>query len=379
MKKTIYIWLTIIAITTIIVSCAKINKITDSLTKPSARDVYEREFKNGDVAYQQWKAEYTAALSDSIELTLPYLEKGTFNAPNISAYSYTIHLLEGQVLTAEVVRDSVNQRVFADFYEAAPTGFRHIASQKPEDNSFEYPITATGTYKLILQPEINAATNFYISIGIKPAFGFPVAGKGNSAMQSFWGYDRDGGARKHEGIDIFASRGTPVVAVTDGNIGFTGERGLGGKQVWLRAGMFGPSIYYAHLDSIAVVDGMKVSAGDTLGFVGSTGNAKGGAPHLHFGIYRNGAVDPHAYIYKILKPEIPSLKKFSRSFKADAVKVKGATANLRKSPSTNAAAIDTARANDKLQLLGEHGEWLHIKTMTGKKAFLHKSLASEVK
>ncbi len=94
----------------------------------------------------------------------------------------------------------------------------------------------------------------------------------------------DGGNRNHEGVDIFAAKGTPVVAVANGFVTRTGNQGLGGKQVWLRDSSSGNAYYYAHLDSILTESGKQVRINDTLGFVGNTGNAAGGSPHLHFGI-----------------------------------------------------------------------------------------------
>ena len=74
---------------------------------------------------------------------------------------------------------------------------------------------------------------------------------------------------------------------------------VGGKVVWLRD-TFGNSLYYAHLDSQAVSSGMRVDVGDTLGFVGNTGNARTTPPHLHFGVYRRGEgpVDPYWFVYR---------------------------------------------------------------------------------
>ena len=72
------------------------------------------------------------------------------------------------------------------------------------------------------------------------------------------------------------------------------ESGLGGKQVWVT----GPAMerhYYAHLDGWAegLATGQVVWPGDTLGYVGDSGNARGTPPHLHYGIYGNeGALDP---------------------------------------------------------------------------------------
>ncbi|RZK50032.1 MAG: M23 family metallopeptidase, partial [Hymenobacter sp.] len=128
---------------------------------------------------------------------------------------------------------------------------------------------------------------------------FPVKGRTDQAIGSFWGNERDNGARRHEGVDIFAPRGTPAVAATDGYITRTGESKLGGRVVWL-ADAQGQHLYYAHLDKQLVQPGQRVRAGDTLGLVGNTGNARTTAPHLHFGIYRagRGAVDPWPFLHR---------------------------------------------------------------------------------
>src|SRR5690606_13280299 len=139
-------------------------------------------------------------------------------------------------------------------------------------------IKASGFYKIIVQPQMKLKFSFVLKIYTEPLYEFPVSGAGNKNIQSFWADPRGDGSRSHEGVDIFADRGTPVIAVTDGIIASVGERGLGGKQVWLRDGLFGKSIYYAHLDSIAVSEGKRVKIGDTLGFVGNTGNAKTTVP-----------------------------------------------------------------------------------------------------
>jgi hypothetical protein len=217
-----------------------------------------------------------------------------------------------------------------------------------------------------------ANSNFFITLHKKPLYTtFPVAGKGNAAIGSFWGMERDGGKRSHEGIDIFAKKGTPVVAATDGFVSYTGDRGLGGKQVWLRDGLFGASLYYAHLDSIIAQSGARVHAGDTLGLVGNTGNARFTPAHLHFGIYRNsGAVNPLPYVFA--KEKI-SQKQFNRSYKTQNLKVKG-TANLRQGPSATAPVVGTAAANESITLLGQSRDWLHVQTALGKKAFISKTL-----
>lgn len=103
-----------------------------------------------------------------------------------------------------------------------------------------------------------------------------------------------GSDRTHAGVDIFATRGTPVLSATRGIVTSVRAGGLGGKQVWV----LGPGLerhYYAHLDGWApgLASGAVVRPGDVLGFVGDTGNARGTPPHLHYGVYGpRGAVDP---------------------------------------------------------------------------------------
>ena len=121
----------------------------------------------------------------------------------------------------------------------------------------------------------------------------PVEGVRASRVADTFGAPR-GTDRRHEGVDIFAPRGTPVVSATDGVVVGIRESGLGGKQVWV----MGPGRqrhYYAHLDGFAefLEVGDLVRPGDALGIVGDTGNARGTPPHLHYGVYAaDGAFDP---------------------------------------------------------------------------------------
>lgn len=131
--------------------------------------------------------------------------------------------------------------------------------------------------------------------------GVPVSGVRRKALRDTWGAARSGG-RSHEGIDIFARRGTPVVAATEGIVMRVGSNRLGGQVVWV-LGPGGQRHYYAHLEHFSDVrPGMRVEAGRTLGYVGTTGNAKGTPPHLHYSIYGvGGATNPYPIL--IAAPE----------------------------------------------------------------------------
>lgn len=101
-----------------------------------------------------------------------------------------------------------------------------------------------------------------------------------------WGFPRDGGSRYHEGLDLFASRGTPVRAPTSGTVEFTkGPIGGLGFRLYARDGV---RYFGTHLDRYGS-DG-NVAAGDIIGYVGNTGNATGSSPQLHFGMALDGTV-----------------------------------------------------------------------------------------
>ena len=123
---------------------------------------------------------------------------------------------------------------------------------------------------------------------------FPV--QAPHSFQNDFGAPRHQGP--HEGIDVIAPRGAPVVAVAGGVVErlTRREQGLGGIWLWLRDDA-GTAYYYAHLSSIApgIVPGTRVAAGQRLGAVGRTGDARGGVFHLHFEMHPagRGAVNPY--------------------------------------------------------------------------------------
>jgi murein DD-endopeptidase MepM/ murein hydrolase activator NlpD len=124
-----------------------------------------------------------------------------------------------------------------------------------------------------------------------PGFICPVLG-GASFIDS-WGFPRSGG-RRHKGVDMFAARGTPVVAVVDGRIKFS-SNSLGGRSTHLYSDN-GTVYYYTHLDGHPsnISSGQRVAKGTIVGYVGNSGNARYTSPHNHFEIRPNGrAVNPY--------------------------------------------------------------------------------------
>lgn len=113
---------------------------------------------------------------------------------------------------------------------------------------------------------------------------FPVGGR--SSFVHDWWFPRFGpGWRLHQGTDLFAPRGTPLRSPTTGTVSFS-DGGLGGISVYITQAD-GTYFYLAHLDSrpAGLKAGQTVNPGDIVGFVGSTGNASGGSPHLHFEVH----------------------------------------------------------------------------------------------
>ncbi len=121
----------------------------------------------------------------------------------------------------------------------------------------------------------------------------PVAGP--HAFADTWGAPRSGG-RSHQGVDMMASRGTPLVAVESGVANFRNTR-LGGRSVGL-TGNSGTYYFYAHLDAWAG-SSRSVQRGEVIGYVGATGNTT--ANHLHFEVHPGGGrpVNPYPYVRRV--------------------------------------------------------------------------------
>lgn len=111
-----------------------------------------------------------------------------------------------------------------------------------------------------------------------------------SDLRDTWGDARSNG-RTHEGIDIFAPRGMPIISPTDAVVTHMSSTVTGGNYVFT-ANPGGERYFYTHLDKFAagLQEGAVLKAGDLIGYVGNTGNASGGATHLHFSIYKDNVI-----------------------------------------------------------------------------------------
>ncbi len=154
--------------------------------------------------------------------------------------------------------------------------------------------TSSGT----TQPPGTTTTTTTTLVPPPPENGKTCPVNGAVSFTDTWGAPRSGG-RSHQGVDMIAARGTPLVALESATVQRIGNGGLGGKTVWLRAGS-GDTYYYAHLDGWAsgLRVGQSLEVGELLGYVGNTGNAVYTIPHLHFEYHPGGggAVNPYPLV-----------------------------------------------------------------------------------
>ena len=301
------------AIAMLLVACGPSGSLRlPGVTPRTAHERYARALRDAGLDStalgREWLVAGDSALRASYAVSLPARELGVYTRNEARAVAWRIALRDGERLRVTMRADGPPARLYLDLFEVTADSipqFEHRASASevpPTDSAsalltLVHESTRDGSFALRLQPELLRSGRFEISIRVEPILAFPVEGRGNAAIQSLFGVDRDGGQRAHHGIDIFAPRGTPVLAATDGIVRSTSPNNLGGNDVWLADTDRRQSLYYAHLDRHAVSDGQRVRTGDTIGFVGNTGNARSTAPHLHFGIYtRGGPIDPLRYV-----------------------------------------------------------------------------------
>ena len=175
-------------------------------------------------------------------------------------------------------------------YESVRSGYGHGSRMKNWEKLLT-PIVVVGVLMGTLVAPSAAASS-----GDDFILTFPHLEENTRFVSEFGVAKPDG--RSHRGVDLFAARGTPVVAGADGFVETAQTGTRAGLYVVLRhADDF--ETWYLHLGSL--VEGLEVgdpiAAGDIIGFVGSTGNAAGTSPHTHFEIHFNGrAIDPYSYL-----------------------------------------------------------------------------------
>ncbi|MEZ4699687.1 MAG: M23 family metallopeptidase [Rhodothermales bacterium] len=327
---------------------------------------------DGTALGRTWIDAGSEAVSAPLAIESPYQEVGFLDPREVTARAYQIHLYQGQRLDVQIaLQASDSAIVFVDLFEVpedSSAGLRHVAIAD-STNRLIVEAREDLSYVLRLQPELLRGGRYTVDITVDASLGFPVAGRGRSAVQSLFGADRDGGRRSHEGVDIFAPRGTPVVAISPGYVARIDETTIGGKVIWVRDAMRNQAYYYAHLDRQLVEPNTRVEAGDTLGTVGNTGNAISTPSHLHFGIYTTRrAVDPLPYINPMQNAPLTLAADTSRL--GEWARVTASLAFLRAAPQPRADKRYELPRNTALRLLAGSGDWYRVALPDGEEGFI---------
>jgi len=334
---------------------------------------------------RDWLTAADSVLRVPLEITLPYREAGAFSRGEARAVGYRLAVPAGQVVTAVVKVTGRPMQVFVDLFESAAdsvNAFRYLASAREDSTggpgttgsaaiprtyiyTAVHEVREQATLVLRLQPELLRDGRYQVEVTTAPILAFPVDGGSNRSVQSFFGVDRDGGRRVHHGIDVFAARGTPVVASVSGVVGSIAPNELGGKVVWLFDAARGLWLYYAHLDRHAVTKGQVVGIGDTLGFVGNTGNARTTPPHLHFGIYRRGggAIDPWPWVRRA-EIQAPTVVADTARLGSNA-RASGSGLVVMRAARAGADTLRRLPRDTPVQIMGASGEWYRVELADG--------------
>ena len=309
-------------------------------------------------------------LHDSIMVSLPFQETGYFSLTEPQARFYRFEVKDGQVLTlTTVMKSKENAKLFIDLFTLQDGVWKEITHADSLRLTHEF--VASGSCLVRLQPELLVNLFYSITLSVTPVLLNPVKGASNKSIGSFYGDPRDGGKRKHEGIDIFAPKGTFVIAPTDGIVARVGNSTLGGKTVWMNDVKRGHSYYFAHLDSQMVRPGTKVKQGDVLGTVGNTGNARTTPSHLHFGVFQNASKDPVTYIStmeKLVNEVTPDTLFRSIVFRVDQKK-----GMLRTGPTTKHIVREQLTKDTYIKVIAQSKEWYRVLTASEREGFIEKN------
>ena len=290
----------------LIISTCSTEKVPDVNHPSNAHEAYLNSLKQANLLNtalgKDWLKVSQKAISDPVMIVAPYQEILFIDSLAAFAEGYRFSVKEGQEVNFSIdFEGSDSTKIFIDAFRVEGSSneeyHRKVASGDQFSRSIKFTSHRNLEYIIRLQVELLRGGKCVVTIQKKPILDFPVEGKNMNAVQSFFGDPRDGGKRKHRGLDIFASRHTPVYAPIDGYTQSVGESEVGGLHIWFYNPSNNITLYFAHLQTIEIKSHTKVKAGDLIGTVGNTGNAKTTPPHLHFGIYGyRRAINPYYYL-----------------------------------------------------------------------------------
>lgn len=243
----------------------------------------------------RWIEASSAVFSNATRVMPPFVESVLLDPLEYPALGYEFPATLGQRVDIEI--DTEMEGFFVDVFLLHGESSGTLMSSNPrvpealhswisDHGTLSFEPQETGRYLLRIQPQPMRGGEMTVRLLPDAALQWPVPGTDRRQVWSYFGDSRAGGARVHHGLDIFAPRGTPLVAVSPSAVMRVGERRLGGNIVTLSDRERNLRIYYAHLDEQLTTEGSQVRPGDVIGTVGNTGNAFTTPPHLHIGIYQ---------------------------------------------------------------------------------------------
>jgi murein DD-endopeptidase MepM/ murein hydrolase activator NlpD len=330
----------------------------------------------------EWIKSSERALASPIRMDTPFEEAFYLDPSQAEALGYRFSVMRGQKLLIEVFSYTADSVIlFMDLFRIVDDSlnyWNHVASADGEINKLAFEARQNSDYIIRLQPELLRGGKYSITIRKVPSLVFPVAGKDSRAIGSFYGDPRDGGRRDHHGVDIFANRHTPIIAPTKGYVRFVGERNLGGNVIWLSDAQRGQTLYFAHLQEQLVQENTWVEAGDTIGTVGNTGNARRTPTHLHFGIYNRGPQDPLYFIKETkLEPDSISVDQELFGFFARSVIDQLYTPNSSQQIKPGNLS-DTVKTHQVFKIIGGFKNYYKVQLPNQKVAYLHNRFVESV-
>lgn len=292
----------------LLAGCSDVREAAEDLfDRRTPRERYEQSLTAAGLAStalaRDWTAAGERAISEAPLIESPHTEEGYLSPAEPAALAFRIAAKRGQAVSFGIeLPGDTTTLVFIDAWTVerdSVVHVRHLASADSGRRLLTVEARRDAELLFRAQPELLRGGRFRATVQVSPSLAFPVQDGNERDIWSRYGAPRDGGRRDHHGIDIFAPRGTPALAAAVATVRRVDTTPRGGRVVWLRDER-GSSLYYAHLDRPNVVEGMRVKPGDTVGFIGNTGNARTTPPHLHFGIYRRGEgpVDPYWFVYR---------------------------------------------------------------------------------
>ena len=353
--------------------CEEVEQLQDRFRDLTPYEAYQESLLEAGLAEtalgRDWLVTGRRVVDGAAPVSLPFEEEGFIAPEKPGAMAYRVSIPRGQRLTAEVTLTSdEGTRVFVDLFRVARSEDdppRPIFSSDSVPGQFIHEPWRAGEFILRLQPELLRGGRYRVTLRLEAQLAFPVEGHGMRSIQSLFGANRDAGRRTHDGVDIFARMGTPVLAASAGRVNRVNVTDLGGKVVWLRDPIRNSNLYYAHLDSQHVRNGQQVQVGDTLGFVGNTGNARTTPPHLHFGLYRRGEgpVDPTPFVC----PPSGEIAKLTADIErlGEWVRLRNDGIRLRAAPGSRSPIIRELGQYTPLRVLGGSGDYFRVRLPDG--------------